>query len=96
MFTSKLTSNLADATKELPASEMPKDFGPDALTPDAVKELPAALHDLVVNAYTDALAPAFWYLVPLGVLGFVIAFFMKELKLSDQAGLVARGAAVAK
>ena len=94
VFTSKLTSNLAGATKGLPASEMPKDFGPDSLTPDAVKELPAALHDLVVNAYTDALAPAFWYLVPLGALGFVIAFFMKELKLSDQAGLVARGAAV--
>ncbi|MFF2623538.1 MDR family MFS transporter [Oerskovia jenensis] len=96
VFTTRLASNLADATKGLPASDIPQDFGAQSLTPEAVKDLPAALHDLVVNAYTDALAPAFWYLVPLGVLGFVIAFFMKEIRLSDQAGLVARGVAATR
>ncbi|MFJ2300627.1 MFS transporter [Oerskovia paurometabola] len=94
VFTTRLATNLTDAAKGLPPSDVPANFGPDTLTPEAVKGLPAQLHDVVVTAYTDALAPAFWYLVPLGVVGFVIAFFMKEIKLSDKAGLVARGAAV--
>lgn len=93
VFTSRLTTNLESATTGLPPSEVPQGFGPESLTPAAVAKLPTALHDLVVNAYTDALAPAFWYLVPLSALGFAIAFFMREIKLSDKAGLVARGIA---
>lgn len=41
----------------------------------------------MVNAYANALAPSFWYLVPLGVVGVVAALFLKEIKLSDKAGL---------
>ncbi|WP_127573883.1 MDR family MFS transporter [Georgenia faecalis] len=96
VFTTNLTTRLAAAVREAPAADIPQGFGADALTPDVVDRLPAALRELVVNAYTDALAPAFWYLVPLGVLGFAIAFLMKEVRLSDQAGLVARGAAVGR
>ncbi|MBO3084360.1 MDR family MFS transporter [Cellulomonas fengjieae] len=96
VFTANLTSQLADAERTLSAGAIPGNFGVDALTPQAVDRLPTALRDLVVNAYSDALAPAFWYLVPLGVVGFVIAFFMKEVALSTQAGLVARGGAVVK
>ncbi|MHA7135204.1 MDR family MFS transporter [Oerskovia turbata] len=93
VFTTNLTAKLSDATQGLPPGAVPQDFGPDSLTPEAVQALPAQLHDLVVTAYAEALAPAFWYLVPLGVLGFVIAFFLKEVRLSEQAGLVARGVA---
>ena len=71
VFTANLTSRLADAERTLSAGDIPGNFGVDSLTPQAVDRLPTALHDLVVNAYTDALAPAFWYLVPLGVVGFV-------------------------
>jgi len=42
-----------------------------------------------VNAYAEALAPAFWYIVPLLVLGFVLTLFLREVKLSDVAGMVA-------
>ena len=46
-------------------------------------------------AFTNALAPTFWYLVPLVLVGFVLALFLREVKLSDEAGMVARGEAVA-
>ncbi|QCB92427.1 MDR family MFS transporter [Cellulomonas shaoxiangyii] len=94
VFTTNLTSRLAEAVRDAPPGDVPQGFGADALTPELVDRLPTALRELVVTAYTDALAPAFWYLVPLGVVGFGIAFLMKEVKLSDKAGLVARGAAV--
>jgi hypothetical protein len=60
-----------------------------------VQALPEPIHTGVVDAFTDALAPAFWYLVPLVLVGFVLALFLREVKLSDVAGMVARGEAVA-
>ena len=54
-----------------------------------------ALKQGVIDAYADALAPSFWYLVPLLVLGFVLSLFLREVRLSHEAGMVARGEAVA-
>ncbi|WP_108717867.1 MDR family MFS transporter [Miniimonas sp. S16] len=91
IFTTKLTSNLLAV---LPAGQ---DGGDSAgsLTPSAVAQLPEPLHTQIVDAYTNALAPSFWYLVPLVLVGLVAALFLKEVKLSDTAGMVARGEAVA-
>ena len=36
----------------------------------------------------------FWYLVPFIAVAFVLALFLKEIPLSDVAGLVARGEAI--
>ncbi|WP_291813825.1 MDR family MFS transporter [Cellulomonas sp.] len=96
VFTTNLTTRLADAVKDAPPGDVPQGFGAESLTPELVQRLPESLREIVVDAYTDALAPAFWYLVPLGVIGFAIAFLMKEVALSDKAGLVARGAAVTR
>ncbi|MBD8079309.1 MDR family MFS transporter [Cellulosimicrobium arenosum] len=92
IFTSRLADNLAGV---VPAGST-AGGGSDAtsLTPQAVQQLPEPLHTGVVDAFTDALAPSFWYLVPLVVVGFVLALFLKEVKLSDVAGMVARGEAV--
>ena len=57
--------------------------------------LPEPLRTGVVDAFADALAPAFWYLVPLLAAGFVLNFFLREVALSDVVGMVARGEAVA-
>ncbi|GAA1944487.1 MDR family MFS transporter [Microbacterium aquimaris] len=88
-FTANLTTQIDDAVKSAPAGSVPDGFGAGSLTPDAVAKLPSALHDAIVDAYANALAPAFWYLVPLSVLGFIVAFFMREVTLSKTAGLVA-------
>ena len=89
-FTTRLVTTIAEDTKQLPASEVPSTFGASSLTPANVADLPADLRNAVVDAYAQALAPSFWYLVPLGLIGFIVAFFMREIRLSTRAGMVAR------
>ncbi|GAA1970742.1 MDR family MFS transporter [Isoptericola halotolerans] len=92
IFTSRLTENLGAVFAGVPGAA---DAGTESgLTPALVAQLPEPLHTGVVDAYADALAPSFWYLVPLVVVGFVMAIFLPVLKLSDVAGMVARGEAV--
>lgn len=92
MFTTKLADNLAGVFAGVPAGS-----GADAssLTPAAVQALPEPLKTGVIDAFTNALAPSFWYLVPVVAVGFVLALFLREVKLSDVAGMVARGEALA-
>ena len=92
IFTSRLVTNLEGVFGGAPATEGGASAG--SLTPAIVKELPEPLHTGVIEGYANALAPAFWYLVPLLALGFVLTLFLKEIKLSDIAGMVARGEAV--
>jgi hypothetical protein len=56
--------------------------------------MPAQLKDAIVNAYAESLAPVFWYLIPFLVIAFLLALTLKEIPLSDTAGLVARGEAI--
>ncbi|WP_407318337.1 MFS transporter [Isoptericola halotolerans] len=92
IFTSRLTDNLGTVFAGVPGAA---DAGTEAsLTPAMVAELPEPLHTGVIDAYADALAPSFWYLVPLVLVGFVLALFLPVIKLSDVAGMVARGEAV--
>jgi EmrB/QacA subfamily drug resistance transporter len=93
IFTTRLTERLGDVFAQVPADQLPTGGGESSLTPAIVASLPEPLHSGVVNAYTDALAPAFWYLVPLLALGLVLTLFLREVKLSDVAGMVARGEA---
>ena len=92
IFTGRLSDRLEPLFAGAPAGAEGTASG---LTPAAVQALPDPLREGVVNAFADALAPAFWYLVPLVALGFVLTLFMREVKLSDIAGMVARGEALA-
>ncbi|WP_053747205.1 MFS transporter [Streptomyces sp. MMG1533] len=51
---------------------------PEAITPQLVHALPPALRDGYIRAYADAMPRIFLYLVPVLVLGLLIAFFLKE------------------
>jgi EmrB/QacA subfamily drug resistance transporter len=93
IFTGRLTDRLTEVFAGAPEAATGAG-GVDSLTPAAVAALPAPLQDGVVDAFADALAPAFWYLVPLLAAGFVLTLFLREVKLSDVAGMVARGEAV--
>ncbi|MET0954343.1 MAG: MFS transporter, partial [Cryobacterium sp.] len=44
--------------------------------------------------YADALAPVFWYLLPFIAIAFILSLFLKQIPLSDVAGMVARGEAI--
>ena len=59
-----------------------------------LSQLPAQLKDAIVNAYADSLAPVFWYLLPFLGIALILALTLKQIPLSDTAGMVARGEAV--
>ncbi|MFF9065862.1 MFS transporter [Streptomyces sp. NPDC014891] len=50
----------------------------ESITPQTVHTLPPALRDAYIQAYADAMPRIFLYLVPVLVLGLVLAFFLKE------------------
>ena len=94
MFSTLYVARLETNLGEVFAGTSTGTAGTNSLTPAAVAALPEPLHTGVVDAYANALAPTFWYLVPLLALGFVLTLFLREVKLSDVAGMVARGEAV--
>ncbi|MEU3606637.1 MFS transporter [Streptomyces sp. NPDC035033] len=81
LFAARLDSALADRLPALQgsATEGAAALPPaEAITPQTVHALPPALRDLYVQAYADAMPRVFLYLVPVLVLGLVLAFFLKE------------------
>ncbi|WP_193596924.1 MDR family MFS transporter [Microbacterium sp. YJN-G] len=94
IFTTRLTENLRDVFTSAGASASDAANATSTLDPQALNQLPDALRDGVVNAYADALAPVFWYLLPFIGLAFILSLFLKQIPLSDVAGLVARGEAI--
>ncbi|WP_030242450.1 MFS transporter [Streptomyces sp. NRRL S-455] len=79
VFGALLADRLADAlTRHLPARADTRIPDPESITPQLVHALPPALRDGYVRAYADAMPRIFLYLVPLLVLGLVIALFLKE------------------
>ncbi len=99
LFSTVFTGRLAERLADVLGGGVPTADGggahADSLTPAVVAQLPEPVRDGIVTAYADALAPAFWYLVPLLALGFVLTLLLREVTLSTEAGLVARGEAVA-
>ncbi|WP_394555153.1 MDR family MFS transporter [Agromyces sp. MMS24-JH15] len=94
MFTTRLTENLTNVFTSAGASPEQAGQATSTIDPAALDQLPDAVRTGVVDAYADALAPVFWYLVPFIAAALVLAFFLKEIPLSDVAGLVARGEAI--
>ncbi|MFD5794345.1 MFS transporter [Streptomyces diastatochromogenes] len=75
LFANRLTGSLRE---ELPPRAGVRLPDPESLTPQLVHALPPALRDAYIRAYADAMPRIFLYLVPVLVLGLVIAFFLKE------------------
>jgi EmrB/QacA subfamily drug resistance transporter len=83
VFGTLFTNRLAHALIErLPAGVHLPD--PESITPQLVHAMPPALRDGYIRAYADAMPRIFLYLVPVLVLGFVLAFFLKEKPLVSQ------------
>ncbi|SDC67085.1 drug resistance transporter, EmrB/QacA subfamily [Sanguibacter gelidistatuariae] len=93
IFTGRLTNNLVDVAASVPPDQASL-LDPSGITPAAVQAFPEPLKQGVIDGFASALAPAFWYLVPLLAIGFVFTLFLREVKLSNEAGMVARGEAV--
>ncbi|WP_327660756.1 MULTISPECIES: MFS transporter [unclassified Streptomyces] len=84
LFADRLADSLADRVTgggRLPDAE--------SITPQLVHAMPAALRTPYIEAYADAMPRIFLYLVPVLVLGLLLAFFLKETPLlSSSAGSV--------
>lgn len=94
IFATRLTDNLKGVFAAAGASTQDAANATATLDPQTLSQLPDSIRDGVVNAYADALAPVFWYLLPFIGLAFILALFLKQIPLSDVAGLVARGEAI--
>ncbi|MER6673305.1 MFS transporter [Streptomyces sp. NPDC000983] len=75
LFADRLTDALAGRLPAAPGAGLPD---PASITPQAVHALPPHLRDVYVQAYADAMPRIFLYLVPVLLLGLVLAFFLKE------------------
>ncbi|MFJ8667190.1 MFS transporter [Streptomyces sp. NPDC093600] len=75
LFAARLDDALADSLPRTAGAALP---AAESITPQAVHALPPALRDAYIQAYADAMPRIFLYLVPVLVLGLVLAFFLKE------------------
>jgi EmrB/QacA subfamily drug resistance transporter len=95
LFTSRLADSLGSALGANADQAVRSGItSPDTLVPAAVKAAGEPLRSAIIDAYANALAPVFWYLVPILVVALLLALVLKEVPLSDVAGMVARGEAV--
>ena len=94
LFTTRLTDNLTKVFTDAGATPEQAGEATSSIDPSVLNSLPDAVRAGVVDAYADALAPVFWYLVPFIAVALILALFLKEIPLSDVAGLVARGEAI--
>ncbi|MGW5968893.1 DHA2 family efflux MFS transporter permease subunit [Streptomyces sp. NPDC055186] len=84
IFASGLGDRLTDAFR---GERLPPGVSVDALQADprGMADLPAALRPEAVHAYAAAITDVFLYAVPLALLGFVLAWLLKEDKLRSSA-----------
>ena len=95
LFTSRLAENLTSALSSNAEDAVQAGItSPDTLVPSAVQAAGEPLKSAIVDAYANSLAPVFWYLVPILAVAFLLALALKEIPLSEFAGMVARGEAV--
>lgn len=94
IFTTRLTENLTHAFTSAGATAADAESATATLDPTVLNQLPDPVRDQVVAAYADALAPVFWYLLPFIGVAFLLSLFLRQIPLSDVAGLVARGEAI--
>ncbi|MBD1536663.1 MFS transporter [Arthrobacter sp. S13_S34] len=94
IFTNRLSESLTSAFTGAGASADQAAQSTSTLDPQALSNLPEQLRDAIVNAYAESLAPVFWYLIPFIAAALVLAITLKQIPLSDTAGMVARGEAV--
>ena len=94
IFTSRLSESLTKAFAGFGASPAQAAKSTATLDPQTLAQLPIQVKDAIINAYADSLAPVFWYLVPFLAIALILALTLKEIPLSDTAGMVARGEAL--
>ena len=89
VFASQLTQNLTHA---FPGQPNP---GGGQFDPSALAQLPPAVHDAYVGAFTDSLNVVFLVAAAIGLAAFALTWFIKELPLRDTVATAGVGEAFA-
>jgi len=77
IFVARLTGQLTDRLPQAPRSTA-GGVNMDELSPNAVRNMPAQLREVITTSYNDAVAPSFLYLLPLLAIAFVLLLFITE------------------
>ncbi|BAJ31908.1 MULTISPECIES: MDR family MFS transporter [Kitasatospora] len=87
IYTNALKTNLTGAvTRAAQATGAdPQQLAGAAQSPHGVHELPPEQAAPIVQAYADSLHTVFLWTVPVALVGFVVALFLKQVKLRDTA-----------
>ncbi|MFC7484893.1 hypothetical protein ACFQX7_39395 [Luedemannella flava] len=80
LYSNQLTSELAAVFAQTPRIPVEATESPVAL-----KALPDALAAPIIEAYANTIGHVFRWVVPVAILGFVVALFLKEVPLRDAA-----------
>ncbi len=94
IFTTRLAENLTTVFTDAGATADQAAAATATIDPQTLTQLPDEVRLGIVTAYADALAPVFWYVLPFIGLAFLLSLVLKQIPLSDVAGLVARGEAI--
>lgn len=94
VFASRLTERLVAVFSGSGASADQASSAASSIDPSTLAELPQTVRDAIVGAYAEALSPVFWYVLPFLAAAVLLAITLKQVPLSHEAGLVARGEAV--
>jgi hypothetical protein len=80
IFVNRLHVNLAGAIP--PGAHIPK-----TATPALIRNLPPHVHEAYVNAFALSLQPVFLVAAGIGVVAFVLTWFLREVPLRKHAGV---------
>ncbi|WP_228180734.1 MDR family MFS transporter [Streptomyces anulatus] len=88
IYANALKPNLTDGVaRAVAAGGDPAALTRASQSPQALHALPAAQSEPLAQAYADTLHTVFLWTVPVALIGFVVALFLKEVKLRDSARL---------
>ncbi|MFE1954664.1 MDR family MFS transporter [Streptomyces sp. NPDC059524] len=79
-----LTEGVAEAARAGTGVD-PATLARAAQSPEGLHQLPAAAQGPIVDAYADSLHTVFLWTVPVALIGFVVALFLKQVALRDSA-----------
>jgi EmrB/QacA subfamily drug resistance transporter len=92
IFTNQLASHLAAA---LAGAKLPPGFSPASIEsdPSTLRKLAPELQHAILHAFSLALHPVFLTAVPIAVISFILAFFLREVPLRTAAADTVRSSA---
>ncbi|MFJ4674498.1 MULTISPECIES: MDR family MFS transporter [unclassified Kitasatospora] len=87
IYANTLKTNLADgvAGSARATGADPRLLGAAAQSPHGVHDLPPDQAAPIIQAYADSLHTVFLWTIPVALVGFVVALFLKQVKLRDSA-----------